>query len=1858
MKVIRAGGYNPNRVTLSRRDRPELSEERGESRMKTAEYGGRDENAMKGRDWKKLWVMLCAVLLLLCLSLLSAGLAGTKASAESVVVIVPVDPDHPDPGNDPDPVDDPAAYTVKNESNTSLSTLGIPNPAREQWYMTDQFSYVYYGRYGGTPTRYRVLDRNSWNFGVSGGSLLLDCDSGLFIYRFDLDNVPNEGTDRTNDWAHSDVRAFLNGSFLHSDKVFTAGERSAIAASHKTAAASGDGCGADNLQFTPLNGEKIFLLDHTEASRVSYGFGDEWEGDSISAAAGRVKDGKKWLLRSPYYHEGKYYYEHRDHPEDDPHALYDSNGHLVYHTGMVNDTGEIGATHSFDDCYVSPALNVARSRILFSTLTSPENREYKLTLLDDSLSVSMPEGQETSQQGNTLTVPYVTAGSPNKLSVLVTDREYNDPSASIRVYRSADCSGGSGTVSITLPFAYTDAVHMYLIAERIRGDQYTDCASIPLEIRMPEKSLVSFDANGGEVSPAQAETGPDGRLDSLPEPVREGMFFDGWYTDPQAGESVTTDTVFTADCTVYAHWIPVYTITFVDDSHGTSFELQTDRNGQLAGRIPGLEDEESISFDGWYTDPEGGEKITDNTIFSADSTVYARWISGCVVLLDANGGEMPYSFVNVREDGLVVINDKPTRAGYFFDDWYTAPEGGESAPSYVYSNCTFYAHWRTVQIVTFDANGGTVTVPQIKVNSLCTLKASDVPTANRPGYLFNGWFTAPEGGNSINSYTEFLQDTTVYAHWVEERNCSYKDRDGRQQTVSQVKLVNGFMESYSTGWYVVNRSIKTKGRIVVSGDVNLILCDGGKLTAKSGIQVQEGSTLSIWGQTAGSGELIASGVSGKAGIGGNKEENCGKIMIYGGNITVQGSSGSAGIGSGKGASGGQISIYGGTVTATSKGDGAGIGGGYGGAGGQISIYGGTVNASASKKGAGIGGGEKGAGGQISIHGGTVTATSKRNGAGIGGGYTGAGGEISIHGGTVTATSKRSGAGIGGGEKGAGGEISIHGGTVNASTSKNGAGIGGGGKGAGGQISIYGGTVNASASKYSAGIGSGRGSDEHKGGGGGTIIIRGGQVYASSIGPKYDPPKKRYGAWGTVELSWSGTNDFISTGSIIGSEIKLDRPFCYTTAEGSYNGPVTVDNLSSKDPDDLIRPDLGSLEISLSEENLLMYAGEERTLRGEVQDDAEGTWEWTVDNPQTATVTGDSESITVTALNPGSAVITAYYSSGENHGGRSAEVTVVPVPVLITAVEHGSVTAEPANPVPGDTVTLTFLPDGEYTHLGSTVVTCNGEAVETTQTGQYTRTFTMPYGDVNVSAAFCEGGRFVVGFVNIDGQMLHWDYYTEGTLPTYDGTPAFGPTNQYSFTFTGWDREIEPVTEDTLYYATYDAALRSWPVSFTNWNGDVLWSGNVTWGETPAYEGDEPARPSDAEANYTFRGWTPEIGPVTGETVYEADYKAAPILRQGPNTVTLEMDETVSCTFTPPEDGYYRFHTDADSAFCYLYVLDGNERIAEGVNYTAEEWDYIIDCAVELEGNHPYTLELLTYDFDTELTLYAEPTDVYFITVIPSAEHGAISECPKQAYAGQMLAVATDPEEGYWLKELVVTDANGNEIKTDMDRFIMPGANVTVSAVFGKLMPITVNAESPFRLAAVAFNGLMGDPEAPASVEGAQVEMVFSRMEEIEEEGGTEEEEAEWQDEIGAIIITGADGTEVECEISEDEEGNLTSCQFIMPGGPVTVQVSRYEEIPPFGTADFRLPADTRTVEESAFEMNVFMTSAEIPAGCKSIGRWAFRGCVNLARIRIPADCTVGADAFEGCYKVYVYGTPGSPADIYCRMHSNCQFVEE
>lgn len=70
-----------------------------------------------------------------------------------------------------------------------------------------------------------------------------------------------------------------------------------------------------------------------------------------------------------------------------------------------------------------------------------------------------------------------------------------------------------------------------------------------------------------------------------------------------------------------------------------------------------------------------------------------------------------------------------------------------------------------VVTVTFNANGGTCATASVLVP--VDTAVGTLPDATRDGYVFDGWFTAAEGGEKVSSGTIVNSDATYYAHWAE-----------------------------------------------------------------------------------------------------------------------------------------------------------------------------------------------------------------------------------------------------------------------------------------------------------------------------------------------------------------------------------------------------------------------------------------------------------------------------------------------------------------------------------------------------------------------------------------------------------------------------------------------------------------------------------------------------------------------------------------------------------------------------------------------------------------------------------------------------------------------------------------------------------------------------------------------------------------------------------------------------------------------------------------------------------------------------------------------------------------------------------
>ena len=112
---------------------------------------------------------------------------------------------------------------------------------------------------------------------------------------------------------------------------------------------------------------------------------------------------------------------------------------------------------------------------------------------------------------------------------------------------------------------------------------------------------------------------------------------------------------------------------------------------------------------------------------------------------------------------------------------------------------------------------------------------------------------------------------------------------GTEKSCEEYVLFTDSTTELEDGWYVVSGTVTVPQRISVSGDVSIILCDDAQLTGGAGIELTEGNTLSIYGQTEGSGTLsVTTENYDKAAIGSTGYDNHpGTLNIYGGQIYAE-----------------------------------------------------------------------------------------------------------------------------------------------------------------------------------------------------------------------------------------------------------------------------------------------------------------------------------------------------------------------------------------------------------------------------------------------------------------------------------------------------------------------------------------------------------------------------------------------------------------------------------------------------------------------------------------------------------------------------------------------------------------------------------------------------------------------------------------------------------------------------------------------------------------------------------------------------------------------------------------------------------
>lgn len=373
-------------------------------------------------------------------------------------------------------------------------------------------------------------------------------------------------------------------------------------------------------------------------------------------------------------------------------------------------------------------------------------------------------------------------------------------------------SGDLGWKTYTLS-AESGKVLTLTYAKDSSGDKFKDCVYVR-NFTAGKATVVTFHANGGVGADYTQNFYGQAALKLNAFTKADGVFA-GWATTPD-GEVAYTDGAKlnpTEAMDLYAVWTPAYTVTFAYNdgtTADTTVAIACD-TAIGAGAIP-QPTRTGYTFGGWFA---GDTALTANTVIADDTTYTAAWTANTYTvqyLPNGGTGEMAAQTFTYDAEQALTANAF-TRAGYDFRGWNTSASGssvqytdGAAVKNLSAENnavVKLYAVWAGQPVqVTVNRNDGsepTVRTGVVGYNynyiyENGSARYNQIPDPTRTGYIFLGWFDAPEGGTEITNQTKFADATpvTLYAHWRDyqyqvEFNVRYSDKSsvtGEMATVA------------------------------------------------------------------------------------------------------------------------------------------------------------------------------------------------------------------------------------------------------------------------------------------------------------------------------------------------------------------------------------------------------------------------------------------------------------------------------------------------------------------------------------------------------------------------------------------------------------------------------------------------------------------------------------------------------------------------------------------------------------------------------------------------------------------------------------------------------------------------------------------------------------------------------------------------------------------------------------------------------------------------------------------------------------------------------------------------------------------
>lgn len=370
--------------------------------------------------------------------------------------------------------------------------------------------------------------------------------------------------------------------------------------------------------------------------------------------------------------------------------------------------------------------------------------------------------------------------------------------------------GNNHNFTITPNAPLNSVLTIQIAVKHMKKDGTTvyDMEMIEIPVTIAERTFTAtFVMNGGTIVDGNnlvresVELSEDSNIFAGLTYSKPGYRFDGWYTDSSYSTLFSSNgegaVMPSNDLTLYAKWTALsYKVNFNANEGTVDTDSITALSNVELGTLP-TPTRTYYTFDGWFTEADGGEKVTSTSKFARteDLNLYAHWtLNSFVVTFNANGGSVSQTSLRAYCGQPLDTLPIPTKDYYTFDGWYTdISEGTEITASTSYSTAqdiTAYAHW------------------SLKPTS-DWVKATDIPSDaqivnTKWAYTLREYTT-----NSSSTLSGWIYDSKTRTGWGAEQGPVYSNPDNGVRSVRSESYVTS--SNYETRYHYYRYAVNYTG---------------------------------------------------------------------------------------------------------------------------------------------------------------------------------------------------------------------------------------------------------------------------------------------------------------------------------------------------------------------------------------------------------------------------------------------------------------------------------------------------------------------------------------------------------------------------------------------------------------------------------------------------------------------------------------------------------------------------------------------------------------------------------------------------------------------------------------------------------------------------------------------------------------------------------------------------------------------------------------------------------------------------------------------------------------------------------------